>query len=103
MLPKFFEGASFRHAPVPTVLDPGFLISEGDAFREAVVWLDAHGKGQDARVLLGEQVAHDRRALLQLAWLELLRDPPGARRALDAFLAAAPELAEEAAPIRAHL
>lgn len=95
-----------RSAP-PTVHDPEalFLASPEDAVREAAVALWQVGLGEQAGDLLEAQLARgDARALLQHGWLLLSSgDLPGARRALDRFMAIAPELRPEAGLLRRAL
>ncbi|QQR91892.1 MAG: DUF2723 domain-containing protein [Myxococcales bacterium] len=92
--------------PPPAVHEPHtFLLSKEDAVREAASLLWAMGSDEAARALLDAQLERgDPRSVLQLAWLRLAEgDFESARVALDAFLSVAPELANEASPLSAHL
>lgn len=93
-------------ARVPVVRDPAaFLIAREDVVREAAVLLHALGHTERALTLLESQTGRgDPRSVLQLAWIALAEgDLRRARAAHQAFLAAAPDLAGEAAPLAERL
>ncbi|MFW6051050.1 MAG: protein O-mannosyl-transferase family [Myxococcota bacterium] len=92
--------------PPPVVYDPtAFMRPPGDVTREAAILLFASGDTEGALTLLRTQMeSGDPRALLQLAWIHLdAGRPEVARRAMDEFLRAAPQLSDEAEPLMARL